>query len=115
MADSHPPKRTDSKAAERLLTQRRAENFEQHLKTLKAAIEQKKDLWATLAEFTRLNGGWVTSPPSTKTIRIEILKGSTLPVKLAHYHPRLCGTGTRITNGGFQSVDVIEISLPPGK
>ena len=45
-------------------------------------------------------------------MRIEVLKNSSLPAKLARYAPRLCSSGTRIEAGEFLPVDVIEISLP---
>jgi len=44
-------------------------------------------------------------------VRIEIPKDSDLPTKLAKYHPIACGSTTRVTGGGFELVDVIEIVL----
>lgn len=96
------------------MRERRAKNYEEHLKALRLAVEQRKDLWAALCEFVRLNGGWVVSQPGTKQMRIEISRSSPLPAKLtqAGYAPRHINTGTRAQDGKFMPVDIISIDLP---
>ena len=48
----------------------------------RAGLEQRRKLWEALNEFIHLNGGWVVSPPGEKVLRIEVMKGSSLPTKL---------------------------------
>ena len=77
------------------------------------AAQRRKNLLEALSKYISANGGWVTSVPGAKYIRVEILKNSALPTKLAEigYVPRLCSTGIRIIDGSFKPVDVIEVTL----
>lgn len=77
------------------------------------AETRRSRLWQALIAFIHSHGGFVVSPPGAKEIKIEILKDSDLPTKLARigYVPRHFGVGTRITSSGFMPVDVIEITL----
>ena len=113
-ADSHPLKRTDLKAHERLFRERRARNFEEELKAKGLAVEQRKKLWEALSKYIHDNGCFLVSLPSEKNLRIEAPKNSSLPVKLRElgYAPRHLSTGTRIQAGAFLPVDTIEITLP---
>jgi hypothetical protein len=70
-----------------------------------------KNLLAALTKFIQGSGCFVVSPPGAKIVRVEIPKGSDLPVQLANYSPILCGTGTRVTSRGIMDVDIIELSL----
>lgn len=72
------------------------------------AARQRGKIFEALNKFITAEGGWITSLPGRREIRIEIRKNSALP---RNYTPRLCSTGTRITGGNFAPVDVIEISL----
>lgn len=96
-----------------------------------ANFEARRRLWEALSEFVSSNGGWVTSLPGVKDLRIECRQGSDLPIKLraAGYSVRAAGAGTRIGtitetipdrrtgdpiikhHGGIFPVDVIEITL----
>lgn len=77
------------------------------------AAQRRKSLLEALAKFVHASGGWVTSVPGAKSVRIEILKDSVLPTKLTQlgYVPRQVGVNSRITSTGFVPVDVIEITL----
>jgi hypothetical protein len=99
-----------------------------------AGLEQRRKLWEALSAFIHSNGGWVTSLPGSRDLRIEMPQGSALPSKLLElgYDPRHCGSSTRITahgttetitaqsstgqpiivqQSGFVPVDIIEIRL----
>ena len=77
-------------------------------------LEQRTKLWEALNAFISQQGGWVVSPPGSKSLRVEIQQKSVLPAQLLElgYAVRSAGIGTRITSGKFLPVDVIEISLP---
>jgi hypothetical protein len=97
----------------------------------KEISEKRQRLRDALTTFIQGAGGWVTSVPGAKNLRVEIRQGSSLPAKLIElgYHPRLCGAGTRLggvtetTNDrrtaapiirqidGFIATDIIEIEL----
>jgi hypothetical protein len=100
-----------------------------------AEVEQRRLLWESLRDFIHAAGGWVTSLPGLRELRIECPCGSSfLPVKLADlgYSVRAAGSGTRLTptgtvetitkhssgeprivrHPGIVSVDILEISLP---
>ena len=64
-------------------------------------------------EFIRGQGGWVTSVPYGKFVRIEVEQGSSLPVQLekAGHSLRHAGMTTRIDGGSFHTVDVLELDL----
>jgi hypothetical protein len=68
-------------------------------------------LFETLEKYIRASGGFVVSPPGDRVLRIEIPRGSDLPVRLAAYRPVLCGSSMRTTNAGFVNVDIVEIVL----
>jgi hypothetical protein len=68
-----------------------------------------------LSKFVHANGGFVVSPPGEKVVRIEVPRGSDLPVRLAAYHPVACGCTTRVTYGDIAQMDVIEIVLEGAK
>jgi hypothetical protein len=77
-------------------------------------LKARTELSEALTQYVQQNGGWVTSVPGAKNMRIEMPQNSSLPTKLLElgYDPRHCGIGTRIEAGKFLSVDVIEVSLP---
>ena len=77
-------------------------------------LEQRKRLSEALTEYVQQNGGWVTSPPGAKNLRIETPQNSALPTKLLElgYAVRSAGINTRIEGGSFMPVEVIDISLP---
>ena len=89
---------------------------------------EQGERWATLNEFVRRHGGAVVSVPGTKTLRVEVPKGSPLPAKLAElgYNVSSHGTVTRVsgapsisprdermfgTPSAFTECDVLEIRL----
>jgi hypothetical protein len=74
-------------------------------------IQHRLSLLDALSKYVHANGGFVVSPPGDKVVRIEIPRGSDLPVRLAAYHPVLCGSSMRTTNAGFVNVDIVEIVL----
>jgi hypothetical protein len=77
-------------------------------------VKQRTELWDAVNAFVTQQGGWVTSPPGTKRLRVEIQQDSALPARLLElgYSVRSAGIGTRITSGKFMPVEVIEIKLP---
>ena len=77
------------------------------------ATQSRKELLEALTKYVHANGGHVTSLPGAKSIRVEAAKDSALPTKLAAlgWNPIQCGASTRVTNGGIEPVDVIEVSL----
>jgi hypothetical protein len=64
------------------------------------------------SDYIHGQGGWVTSPPSGKIVRIEVEQGSQLPVQLekAGHRLRHAGMTTRI-GPDFRTVDVLELDL----
>ena len=86
--------------------------------------EKQKRLWEALKEYITQHGGWVTSVPGLKHLRLEVPPGSALPAKLREfgYAVHHAGAGTRLSPGRtpeeiFRSVDIIELTIPtlPGK
>lgn len=75
---------------------------------------QRMRLWHALHDFIRQHGGAVVSVPGRRELRIEMPKDSPLAAKLAEagYAPRHCCVTTRVTAGGFTTVDVISITMP---
>jgi hypothetical protein len=71
-----------------------------------AAAEKRQGLFEALNEYIRANGGWITSVPGVRDLRIEIPRGSALVNKLADlgYVMRCIGSSTRLTTGGHQEV-----------
>ena len=96
-----------------------------------ARREARQQLFATLHNYIRENGGFIVSAPGSD-LRVEVPQGSSLPAALAKlgYAVQHCGTGQRITSGGtveivtergkqvarhhhgLVAVDVLEIALP---
>ncbi|MGB8745469.1 MAG: hypothetical protein WCD54_05805 [Pseudolabrys sp.] len=74
--------------------------------------EQRRRLWSALNDYIRGQGGWVTSPPFGRFVRVEVEQGSPLPVQLEKAGHRLhhAGMTTRI-GPGFRTVDVLELDL----
>jgi len=75
--------------------------------------EKRRRLWTALHDYIRGQGGWVTSPPFGRFVRIECNQGSSLPVQLeqAGHHLRHAGMTTRIDGGSFHVFDVLELDL----
>jgi hypothetical protein len=85
----------------------------------KEVSEKQKKLWEALYEYITQQGGWVTSVPGLKHLRLEVPPGSALPAKLREfgYSVHHAGTGTRLSPGNtpekiFRAVDVVEITIP---
>jgi hypothetical protein len=80
---------------------------------LREAARRRMKLQQSLTAFVEQNGGWITSIPGAKFMRVEVTKDSSLPAKLAQlgFAPYHANVGTRITSCGFTPVDVLEISL----
>jgi hypothetical protein len=57
---------------------KRKQTFEEYLKTQSSEIERRKNLFGVLNRFVARHGGWITSVPGSRTVRIEILKNSAL-------------------------------------
>ncbi len=76
--------------------------------------ERRCNLWNALNRYVREQGGAIVSIPYWSPVRIEIGRGSDLPVKLVGfgYSPHHAGTVTRVTSKGFVPADIIEIDLP---
>ena len=74
---------------------------------------KRRKLWNALHDYIRGQGGWVTSPPFGRFVRIEVEQGSSLPVTLEKAGHRLHHSGmtTRIDAGSFHVVDVLELDL----
>jgi hypothetical protein len=75
--------------------------------------EKRRRLWTALNDYIRGQGGWVTSPPFGRFVRIECSQGSSLPVELekAGHSLRHAGMTTRIDGGIFHTVNVLELDL----
>ena len=75
--------------------------------------EKQRRLWDALNSFVMAHGGWITSPPGHRAIRIECVKDSSIPAQLASagYQPHHVGSHLRIDAGKFLQVDEIEIIL----
>ena len=69
-------------------------------------------LWTAISDYIHRQGGWVTSPPFGKIVRIKVEQGSQLPVQLekAGHRLRHAGMTTRI-GPDFRTVDVLELDL----
>ena len=80
---------------------------------IRKVSEKRRRLWSALNDFIHAGGGWVTSPPFGRFVRIECNQGSSLPVQLekAGYSLRHAGMTTRIDGGTFHTVDVLELDL----
>ena len=76
--------------------------------------EERRKLSEALTEYVQQNGGWVTSPPGAKNLRIETPQKSSLPTRLLEigYSVRSAGISTRLESGRFTPIEIIEISLP---
>jgi hypothetical protein len=79
------------------------------------AVEARRraDLFRAQNQFVMENGGQITSPPSARTVRIEIAADSALPERLiAHgYNPIYRGIETKTTYEGVVVVQIIEIDI----
>jgi hypothetical protein len=75
------------------------------------ALEQRKNLWTALSKYVHANGGWVTSVPNRKVVRIECQRGGPVPERLESlgYAPRYIGPQTKLVAGKFEPVSVYEI------
>ena len=79
----------------------------------KPVSEKRRKLWTAVSDYVHGQGGWVTSPPFGRFVRIECNQGSSLPVQLEKAGHRLhhAGITTRIDGGAFHTVDVLELDL----
>ncbi len=80
----------------RTATDRRAatiEAVERFYRPKTAQQQTAHEKFQRLNRFVTEHGGWITSPPGEKVIRIETLPGSTLPGDLAELGYRLLPTG----------------------
>jgi hypothetical protein len=75
--------------------------------------EKRRRSWTAVSDYVHGQGGWVTSPPFGRLVRIECNQGSPLPVELekAGHSLRHAGTTTRIDGGTFHTVDILELDL----
>ena len=80
---------------------------------IRKVTEARRRLWSALHDYIHGQGGWVTSPPFGRILRIEVEQGSALPVKLEKAGHRLhhAGMTMRIDGGTFHAVDVLELDL----
>jgi hypothetical protein len=98
------------------------------------ADDKRRKLWDALNKLVHQEGGWITSVPGVPYIRLECLRGSSLPAKLSEigFSPRYVGVSTRLVPGGtiktttehstgmpltrrhtgFVPIDIVEITLP---
>ena len=77
------------------------------------AIRARKDLFETLAKFVNAHGGFITSVPGARDVRIEVPKDSDLAARLQTlgWPVFQCGASTRVTGQGIVSVDCLEVVL----
>lgn len=85
-------------------------NFEAEIK---AAAEKHKKLWAAINQYVRRKGGWLTSAPGQRVLRIEIPQFSTLGDELhdlgyarrqlALGNGSKAGSSCRFISSGFKS------------
>ena len=82
-------------------------------KPVQPVTAARRRLWQAVSDFVHGQGGWVTSPPFGRFLRIEVKQGSSLPVQLekAGHQLRHAGMTTRIDGGAFHTVDVLELDL----
>jgi hypothetical protein len=82
-------------------------------KPVQAATAARRRLWQAISDYVHDQGGWVTSGPFARFVRIEVKQGSPLPVQLekAGHLLRHAGMTTRIDGGTFHTVDVLEMDL----
>ncbi len=82
-----------------------------------AELQRRKRLFDALSVFIRKHGGWLTSAPHERWLRVEVPENSTLPAQLYElgYDPQRDGTNTRVTPEGFTPVNVFVFAIPPGK
>jgi len=75
--------------------------------------EKHKQLFHSLAQYARMNGAWITSPPGQKWLRLETPSDSTLPDKLfdAGYSLQEIGTGERIEAGRILPTRVYQFRI----
>jgi len=75
---------------------------------------QHKRLWGALSEFIHKSGGWLISSPGEKYLRVEVERGSSLPMKLTEfgYDVRSAGVSTRVTSNGLLPTEFISFTLP---
>ena len=73
----------------------------------------RRRLWQGVSDYVHGQGGWVTSPPFARFMRIEVEQGASLPIQLekAGHRLRHAGMTTRIDGGKFHTVDVLELDL----
>ena len=73
----------------------------------------RRRLWQAVSDYVHGQGGWVTSVPFARFVRIEVKQGSPLPVQLekAGHQLRHAGMTTRIGSDGFSTVDILELDL----
>jgi hypothetical protein len=66
---------------------------------------RRAERWQVLNQFIHESGGWVTSIPGAKVMRIEVKQNlaSALAAKLVDlgFKVEFCGTGTRLVGGGL--------------
>jgi len=82
--------------------------------TEESATAKRLELWDALARYIHDRGGFVTSVPGARIIRIEVREGSELPIRLAERGFKLNFVGTETRLGGIAEtieVDIIEIAL----
>jgi len=94
---------------------RAAVNYEQELKAKEAAIAKRRELWNAINHFVRTNNkGWLVSPPTDMSLRIECQPSSELPDLLADkgFDLQPLGTGTRIEGGKFVPVLIYRLHIP---
>jgi hypothetical protein len=78
-------------------------SFEEQLRAKQAAIKQQQELWGRLARFVHANGGWLTSAPGERPLRVEMPVHSELADRLFDLgydlHPADGITGERVVGG----------------
>ena len=76
-------------------------------------IDERKRRFNDINAYVSERGGWITSPPGERIIRIECLVGSSLPDELADlgYRVTPMGEGQRMIPDAIVAVDRYEATL----
>ena len=75
-------------------------------KPVQPVTAARRRLWQAGCDYVQGQGGWVTSVPFARFVRIDVKQGSPLPVQLekAGHQLRRAGLTTRIGSDGFSTV-----------
>jgi hypothetical protein len=97
-------------------TEEQRQSFEAGLKAKAALSEKYKAIWSALAVFIHRNGGWLTSAPGERPLRVEIPVHSELADRLFDLgydlHPADGITGERVVGGKIMQTVRFQFQIP---